>query len=541
MRRLTFVVVLLVGIMGMYSGCKGNDASDGQNPSDSSQLAQDPVTLKYLTWLDQGKAAMPELLTAVKDENWRMRSHAALALGKTGEKSAVSVLIGLLKNDPQIAVKNCAVISLGELQAKEAVPLLIEQLSAKTKPGVPRLDLTLVVETLGKIKDVRAITPLYKMLYDPDDITAVKSMQALILIGDKSISTQILRDMARIKKEKRERYAAEIFGELPVPGAEDALLGFLKTDYIPVLLVSADSLGKLKSVRAVLPLVSLLAKPDAMMQQRTAAALVLINSPIAINPLVALFVSPVKGTPLSAAYVLSEIKSPVVAPTVFDVFTKNEAVNAPAAYVLGRKKFAAAAPLMVTRLKNTKLSGHDEMAEALGLMNYRTAIPFLIEIAQRSSYQGSVGAVMALGAMKAKEAVPVLIKLLKSKNTQLAVTAIGSLGDIGDQRAVKPIIRLVYESGDDYILYVGPSLGAIGGPDVVAFVKDNITNPNKLYMRAAGLAMIGMKSPALIDYEIKLLDGTGDSVKYAIQALQTTTGLKFTTAAEWKKWAKSRK
>ena len=56
-------------------------------------------------------------------------THALLAMGKTGNQTLTPLVLDRLNNDDNTAVKNCAVMALGDLKETSAVPVLIELLT----------------------------------------------------------------------------------------------------------------------------------------------------------------------------------------------------------------------------------------------------------------------------------------------------------------------------------------------------------------------------------------------------------------------------
>jgi HEAT repeat protein len=110
-----------------------------------------------------GTPSVDPLIGALKDQNPRIRYHAALALGGLARKgikalNAVPALIEALHDDNS-KVRNFAARSLGDIEDQQAVEPLIHALGDEDM-GV-RGD---AAGALGKLKDQRAIWPLLDML-----------------------------------------------------------------------------------------------------------------------------------------------------------------------------------------------------------------------------------------------------------------------------------------------------------------------------------------------------------------------------------------
>lgn len=535
MKKKTILGIMILLTLGV--SCSSNGEAPVTNQLD------DPVRKQYLGWLDQGKKAIPELKKAVKDDKWRVRSHAVLAMGKTGDAALAPLVLSLLKGDENQAVRNCAVIALGELQDKEAVPYLIMLLpGVKSTEGNVSVSPQLVIKSLGKIGDARAVAPLVGGLLKGSRMTKIAAVEALVAIKDPQASMLILSRRNEFAKRGAARFATMVLGELPVPGAEEYLLERMKDKDLQGKIAAAVALGKVKSMASVPLLVDALATDHSLLQKQSAESLIQINSKDAVGPLIALFDSGKESVMMSSAYALAGMTVPGIAPRVYQKLSSSIAVNAPAAYVLGRKRYKEAAVLLKQRLSDEKLKGQQEMAEALGWIGDRSAIPLLITVVKRKSLDGSTGAVWALGQMKAKESVPALLEVLDRDDARIAPHIIDALGSIGDSRAIVPLIDFQYGTGSKYAKTVGYALGKIGGPKVVAFIKDNIDGDDPAQIMAAGSALIRLHDTSLVPYALTLLDMKNDHARrYAVRYLQKATGLSLKTPQQWKEWSAAKK
>ena len=242
---------------------------------------------------------------------------------------------------------------------------------------------------------------------------------------------------------------------------------------------------------------------------------------------------------MTSAKILSRMTDAGIALKVFDLFKQNHKINAPAAYILGQKKFVAAIPDIRTRLKDTKESGQDEMAVALGWMEDRESIPLLLEIAKRKNKTGASSAIWSLGHLKAASAIPFLCSILKKQDRQLTAPAIFALGEIGDPSTVKPLIDLYYESGFQYQMQIGLSLSDLGGPEVSEFIKTNMDSGHPKRQKMAGYMILKSQDASLVPYAISLLNHPDETIgRYALGGLKNMTGKDFNTIDEWKTWHK---
>jgi len=102
-----------------------------------------------------------QLITQLKDPDFRVRENAAQALGESKDARAVEPLIAALKNykDPASRVRENAARALGKIKDPRAVEPLIAALGDSAYG--PR---EMAAKALGEIKDPRAVEPLIAFL-----------------------------------------------------------------------------------------------------------------------------------------------------------------------------------------------------------------------------------------------------------------------------------------------------------------------------------------------------------------------------------------
>ncbi|MGM0452378.1 MAG: HEAT repeat domain-containing protein [Thermodesulfobacteriota bacterium] len=490
---------------------------------------------RYYQWLEKGEKALPEVQKALKSDKWRKRTHALLALGKLGDPSHVSTVVNAVKTDEHPAVKNCAVIALGDLQAESAVSLLLKLLDADRSAGRVLPKKRLIIQSLGKIGDSRAVKPLCKnLLAERGKQIRTEIAEALIRIGDPAAS----RILIGAEQNRGFPYiqAAEIIGEMPAKDAEAFLRPLLDNPRSPVKNAAAVALSRVGTEKSLPMILDRFADADQHLQENIAEALVAIDSEKAVAPLCK-HLTDEKQTAMAAANALSRMTADTIAPKVYSKMKANPEINGPAAYILGRKKYGPAADTLRSRLRQADQAGQDQMAEALGRIGDRKSIDLLIKVAQRDNRQGSAGAIWALGHLKVQKAVPVLLEVLETRDRRLTAPAIFALGEIGDRAAAKPLIDLYYESGMRYQLQIGLALSNIGGPDVMDFIRTNIESSSEKRQKMAAYVMLKTENKAIIDQAIQLLDHPSKTIRrYAKGALKNNTGLPYDTVEQWRKW-----
>lgn len=109
------------------------------------------------------------------------RVKAAEALGRAGDRSALSYLIRAAEHDPEIEVRHVAVRSIGMLRDPDGVQCLITLLDDKD-----RWIRKQAANSLGEIGDPSCLTSLAALLGDPKEDVRAAAATALGRLGDQA-------------------------------------------------------------------------------------------------------------------------------------------------------------------------------------------------------------------------------------------------------------------------------------------------------------------------------------------------------------------
>jgi len=524
MKKISYLLFVSLFIFA----CSNKDTKNSNNNID-------PIEALYYSWIKQGKKSIPEIRKALFSKKWRMRSHAALALGKLRDKKFEDKILHIAKTDIKKPVRNCAVIALGQLHSTKSLPYLLKLLNIQnTKYSVNK---NYLIKALGEIGNSKAVYPLFKILLSKKNSYKMAATDALVKIKDKKILHLLKQNIFTINKNRSQRFAAIIYGKFMDRSSIPYLLSISKTGDSQLKVTVARALGEIKSPLAITTLIKNIYSKIGLLQKTSADALININSKKSIYPLLKLFYSKEKSVYMTSTYTLTMMNLKKIPNVVFNAFKNSHKINEPSAYLFARKKFRKALPILKQRLSNIKENGQDEMARCFGWMKDKSSVPLLISVAQRKSLIGSIGSIWSLGKIKDKTAVPPLIALLKSNKKSLYPHIILALGNIGDKRAITPLIEKLYETGKLYSKIIGLSLGRIGGPEVIKFIKENLESDDINMQITAGASLIRLKNKSLVDYAIKLLPKSNEKLnKYLMYYLRKSTGNNFKTKKEWLQW-----
>ncbi len=208
-----------------------------------------------------GSQDLPSLIELVHDEDADIRIFVTDILGSTDNLMAVEPLCDALLKDPEVNVRYQAAVSLGELRKEEAAPCLnqaindeewvqysvIEALTkighassvdamVKALDGASDLVASMIIDSLGDMGNVKAVSMLLKRMEDSHTALRNKIVKAVVkILGGKSLT--LLNDAERerfrqyllvaLKDEDEETQDAAIQG-LAYVGGEKASEGILQ-------------------------------------------------------------------------------------------------------------------------------------------------------------------------------------------------------------------------------------------------------------------------------------------------------------------------
>ena len=176
-----------------------------------------------------GEQAVPPLLGALKDKDWRVRLKTTETLGILGSTSGVQPLLDIVRGDPDTAVRQDAIRALGNIGDPSGTEYLLAILDE------PRLQIQ-AIEALGKIGDRRSVPALLKLvtLLDPSryedrtpacedgryeqDLAIVESaVRALGQLKDDTVIPVLINALQSTLVRKEAAEALTAFGKTAIP------------------------------------------------------------------------------------------------------------------------------------------------------------------------------------------------------------------------------------------------------------------------------------------------------------------------------------
>jgi HEAT repeat protein len=363
---------------------------------------------------------MPHLLWALREDDFDMRSSAAIALGKAGDARAAEPLKDAAKHDERGEVRRAALLGLGILGRRQEFPFLCDVVADK------KADL-----------DDRAAAALAVGLLGGDD--AAEFLEFFLE-----------RDVARpdLKNAAEAQFVGTVYAALGLTGSVEALRTLWRAadDEMldPFLRAHAVlALGRLRDADSSARFVKLLA-PGTDQQLRRAAVVALGRVATPSDGAAVRALSSVAATdrdPVARQFAVTSIASvrdPSVRSLLLDGFAAAGSPGKPLyAVALAIQGVTTAAPAIRAALKTEPSEdGRAGLCTALGMLGDRDSIPALEqELAPGpapGTYRGF--AAMALAVLSSTQSADVIWKRLPEEKDARVwgdyCIALGLLGDV---------------------------------------------------------------------------------------------------------------
>jgi HEAT repeat protein len=220
-----------------------------------------------------GPLAIPVLIDALEDEDFRIRLYATEILGQIGGAEGVTALTDALR-DPEWRVRWRAADALGKLGDQAVVQDLCEMMRDENK------DVRMSAAwALGRLGYGEAVPSLLRLLTDRDWRVRWAGAEALWCIGPEAVPA--LLELLREPKGPTRRVVIRALAEIGEPAIE-GLLGMLRETNWDIRWAASNALQEMGE-RAVPPLVRALQENDWRVGWAAAEALKQIGTPEALN------------------------------------------------------------------------------------------------------------------------------------------------------------------------------------------------------------------------------------------------------------------
>jgi HEAT repeat protein len=444
-----------------------------------------------------GAVAVPYLLRALGDADWRVRKTSVEALVSLGGPGVVAGLVRCLSAEDNAGARNSAIEALVQLGASSVDPIL--PLLTTPDPDVRKF----AVDILGEIRDRRPVPQLIERLQDEDENVRVAAAEALGKIRDRRAVDALIACLSAAGEGWLDYAAAEALGEIGDERALGSLLASLEKSSLrePVL----ESLGRIGGLGTLSPLVEGLADPLRIVREVSATALVAIHRKLspdlrpklqsavraslsdrAASLLEDLIETSVGDLQKSAVAVLGWSGRPAAVPKLFALLREDD-MEEPVLQAL-RNIGDAAVPALLARLQDEGVPMRRVAATVLGDLGRREAESALIAMLDDENGHARGTAAESLGRLRSARAVRHLVRLLEDEYQNVQESAIKALAAVGDESVLDGLIANFSARDAAMRRNIVQLLGLFGSPralDALVFsIKDEEPEVRKAVVTA---------------------------------------------------------
>ncbi|MDD5583981.1 MAG: HEAT repeat domain-containing protein [Candidatus Omnitrophica bacterium] len=501
------------------------------------------------------------LIEALYDKNEQVRSAAASSLGRLGDPEAIKPLIRALSDNSNWVVMSAidSLDKIGNEQAIESLNALLTHSDKRIQNEARRVSNNLQSKYQSAIARQEAKKGNQQMQLKLDELKLPKEWQPLIVqLKSDSIYTRqdCIRGLAHFKDEEAvelllvaltdtapsiRQEALKAFNTEPLKNFKDRdkrilqpALTMLNDPAPEVRRVAADILGDFKNIEVVNALITALGDVDGGVVDASRRSLTRIGG-ITIEPLIRMLKEGDRQKRRIAARILGDsCDSRAIEPLTAALNDEDDGVR------------LAANNGLVNIKSNIQMSGDRKHETHQGAYIYENIV------ADLKSEHGNVRLAAARAARDSKDArfVDLFVPLLKDKDSNIQIVAYDIMRKSKDPKAVNALIEILLdESTDGYGFdQCITALASIGDTRAVpalikALQKKNKHNLEYKIAQALGHLKDARAIGTLIDMlKMDTTDGNDLPVRAASQALHEITGENFgIDPLPWEKWWKEEK
>lgn len=441
--------------------------------------------------------SFPALITALKDLDDEVRAKAAGALGKLGDRRAVTYLLDHLLTDPAPFVRARIAGALGQFAGHEVIDRLVRAL------GDPAWWVRMrSVEALEQIGPA-AETPLIVALDDPDPEIRIRAAVALERLGVPG------RLVSIIEAGEGTMDTLGLLTKLGVAGARELLAELLhhSSSLVRLAVVGAIQDSDRKDLAGEL-IQRAQDDGDPAIRARALDALHALGVRDAVPAALEALGHADERVRASATSLLGDLGGSELAGVIQPRTTDQEPlVRAAAARALGLVRAIGADEEFTRLLRDPDPRVRAAAAEGTAEAGWRSGAPILIELLTDTDRNTRVAAARALGDVGDRTAIAPLVRAFPDADREMGDAIILSVAKI-DRGAVSQIIDLLLERQDvDSRVRVVETLGGLKPPHPMRLLE-TLFQDQAPEVRAAAANVLGR----VVEERsaILLLDGLAD-------------------------------
>lgn len=407
------------------------------------------------------------LLNSLRSSDIATKKNAVIALGWLKEKRALPTLLELLYDYELEEYVVGAIVSIGE----DTLPALI---SALSNPD-PKFQISVIrcLEWIGHIDGIKACLPLLSSDNSNVRYHALLAMSGALELEE--IENGIIKLLNDIVPEIQQ-LLIEILGKSRSPRLVSKLISELDDDKHPKRILVVQILGRMKNPEVLDLLISLLDDENEELRAEVYKA-----------------ISAIRG---------GQIPSEIINKGLND---KSPLVRKALSQALHPAKGEIAENALLSLLKDPAPEVRMAVIETWGKTGEASKVKNLIQAFGEADKYLRLSIIRALGNIADKESVQFLNELAKNPEVDIKRTAIESLGKIKDKRAV-PILVMALDDPDWSIKSSAiRALGEIGDKRCYPHLLEKLDDPDDIIKKEAILALAKLGAKGAVNFILPLL------------------------------------
>ncbi len=424
--------------------------------------------------------AFPALITALKDLDDEVRAKAAAALGKLGDRRAVTYLLDHLLTDPAPFVRARIAGALGQFAGNEVIDRLVRAL------GDPAWWVRMrSVEALEQIGPT-AETPLIVALDDPDPEIRIRAAVALERLGVPG------RLVTLIEQGEATSDTTALLTKLGVAGARELLAELLHHPSSPVRAAVVGAIRDADRKDLTTELIDRVRQDaDAGIRATALAALHALGAQDAVPAALDSLGDADERVRAAATGLLGDLGGSELAGVIQPRTTDREPlVRAAAARALGLVRAIGADADFSRLLRDPDPRVRAAAAEGTAEAMWRGGAPALVELLADTDRDTRIAAALALGEVGDANAIPPLVRAFQDADQEMGDAITQSVARI-DRDALGQIIDLLLERQDaETRVRVVRTLGGLKPPYPVRLLE-TLFQDQAPEVRAAAAEVLG--------------------------------------------------
>lgn len=450
--------------------------------------------LLVLGWTES-KAAHQTLIRFLGVED--VQNQALEAVVRHGKGIVETLIQGLSSDD--LEVRRAAVIALGRIGAREAVPFLCKKL--KEEPEL----VPFIAGALAKIGDRNAFKPLMDLLNFPDASTRMAIIGALNSLGHPEMP-EVLKEKLKDPNPVVRESAVRIAGYFGYPSLSDILLEECGDPDERVRKQAIESLPYLDDPRAIPILQHHLENDSPMIRASCAKALGNMDFKEAFYLLQKALKDPDPWVRYFSARSLGNFPIPEAVDSLVSALEEDHAslVKVACLASLGKIGGSRVVALISPYVTSSNLDIAQAAIFALGEISHPDSLPILLRMARAREKERKVAALQALGNKGTSEVIGELqFQAASESNPEVFNIALESLLKISTPEAWSVLVSLATVPR-----LKEPVLNILkkAGERVISVLEDSLKNPLSRVRLVAVEALQGIKSEDTSRLLVKALE-----------------------------------